>query len=797
MKAAGFQVRYCTRVVAVALALATMGPVMAQTAHAQSVASASAPSERIYQFNIPSKPLPQAIADFSAVTGVQVLYTEQSAFNYTAPALQGRYAVGEALQQLLAGSGLVMRFTGPDAVTIESAGQGSVPSLASIRVRGQAVGPNALPTEYAGGQVATGGRLGMLGNIDFMDAPFSITSYTAELIESQQARSLANVVDNDPAVQISTRGRGTNTGGDNFRIRGFSLMSRDVSLNGLYGVLPNTTISVESVERVEIIKGPNALLGGVNPSGTVGGSINIVPKRATDEPLTRVTGIYRSDAQFGTHVDIGRRFGDANQFGVRFNGVYLDGDTAVDDQTNSLNVATLGLDYRGERLRVSADLGYQKDRVDGASGFGSGLQVVEGVQIPDAPDARNRTAQSWERTKNKDIYAALHGEYDLTPEVTLYGGVGGHNNTPYNLRTNHTLLDNEGTLSSFPVYYPEYSDTRTVMSGVRGRFTTGSVSHQLNVQASLLQLEGGYLYESGAATLSTLDNVGRIERPDFNYSSNIPKTFERRLSSIAIADTLGFLDDRVLVTLGARHQRVKVSNFSPDTGEQTSHYDEARITPSVGIAVRPWDEVTFYGNYIEGLGLGFTAPANAENAGQAFAPARTRQTEAGIKYDNGNFGSTVSLFEIRQPSLITTPGSTPGSFISEMAGEQRNRGIEWQFFGEPVRGLRLLGGVTYLQPTLVRTQSGANDGNQAPGLSRWVATMRAEWDVPVLSGLSVNARVIHSSSQYADAANMQKMPGWTRLDVGASYRMQTYPVTFRVNVENLLNKNYWESASGS
>jgi iron complex outermembrane receptor protein len=75
--------------------------------------------------------------------------------------------------------------------------------------------------------------------------------------------------------------------------------------------------------------------------------------------------------------------------------------------------------------------------------------------------------------------------------------------------------------------------------------------------------------------------------------------------------------------------------------------------------------------------------------------------------------------------------------------------------------------------------------------------MRAEWDVPVLSGLSVNARVIHSSSQYADAANMQKMPGWTRLDVGASYRMQTYPVTFRVNVENLLNKNYWESASGS
>ncbi|WP_350359570.1 TonB-dependent receptor [Vreelandella sp. SM1641] len=148
--------------------------------------------------------------------------------------------------------------------------------------------------------------------------------------------------------------------------------------------------------------------------------------------------------------------------------------------------------------------------------------------------------------------------------------------------------------------------------------------------------------------------------------------------------------------LGARHQNVRIENFDTESGNRTSLYDQSAIAPAVGITLKPTDTISLYGNYIEGLDLGYTAPATAENAGESFPPSKTKQLEAGVKLDLGNFGGSVSAFEIRQPSTITLPGSTEGAFISTQDGEQRNRGVEISAFGQPTSTLKLLGGVVYL-----------------------------------------------------------------------------------------------------
>ncbi|PCF94261.1 TonB-dependent receptor [Vreelandella nigrificans] len=780
------------RALALAVHLAAFGllatPLLALPAMAQTT------QQQTRQYAIPAGPVSTVLNRFAAEAGVFISGAGELGEGRESPGLQGQYSVDDGLERLLSGTSLRAVRQGDGSYRLEELAADM--ALPLVEVTGART-PNSLPIAYFGGQVATGGRLGLLGNMDIMDAPFNIASYTSELIKSQQARSMADIADNDPSVQVALRGRGTNSGGDAFNIRGFTLSNGDISLNGMYGVMPLNTISMETVERVEIIKGPSTLLNGVSPRGQVGGAINIVPKRASNTPLTEISTVYHSDSQLGTHIDTGRRFGESNQLGIRFNGVLRDGDTAVDGQSSSLGVAALGIDYQGDNYRFSADMGYQKDSVDAASGFGSGLQIQQGVEVPTAPNARKQTAQSWEEIENEDSYASVQGEYDFSSNWEGYVGFGGSNNTRYNLRTNHSLLDATGSLASFPVYYPDYVDTRSAMAGIRGLLTTGSVTHNLNINLSQIKEEGGFLYESDNVRVSELRSVGVIDYPDqFELLRDIPKSYERELTSIAAANVVGLLDDQLLVTLGARHQNVRIENFDTESGNRTSLYDESAVAPAVGITVKPSDSISIYGNYIEGLDLGYTAPATAENAGETFPPSKTQQLEAGIKLDLGNFGGAVSAFEIRQPSTITLPGSTDGEFISTQDGEQRNRGIEINIFGQPTSTLKLLGGIAYLQPTLTETQDGINDGNQAPGISRWLGNVSVEWDAPI-SGLTLNSRIVKSSSQYIDASNTREIPGWTRWDVGAGYQFDDHPITVRANINNLLDKDYWESVGGS
>jgi iron complex outermembrane receptor protein len=135
----------------------------------------------------------------------------------------------------------------------------------------------APPAPYAGGQVATGGSLGLLGNRGVMNTPFNQTSYTAQLIANQQARTVGDVLFNDPSVRTKTP---AGNGVDGLYIRGFYYDSGDYAMNGLYGMAPFYSTSANFLERVEVLKGPSVLLNGMPPAGAIGGSINLVTKSA-------------------------------------------------------------------------------------------------------------------------------------------------------------------------------------------------------------------------------------------------------------------------------------------------------------------------------------------------------------------------------------------------------------------------------------------------------------------------------------------------------------------------------------
>ncbi|HEY4350181.1 MAG TPA: TonB-dependent receptor plug domain-containing protein, partial [Paraburkholderia sp.] len=208
--------------------------------------------------------------------------------------------------------------TSPADTTAPSAG--STPpaggTLPAVRVSADKEAlPGDLEPTFAGGQVARGSDFGVLGQQKNIDVPFSIMTYTSKLIEDQQARTLADVLANDPSVRTAY---GFGNFSQVFVIRGFQLHGDDVSLNGLYGLTPRQLVSTDALERVDVFKGANSFLNGASPTGTaIGGGINLQLKRAEDKPLTRVTFEGTGSGGLGAHVDVGRRFGSEDQFGIR------------------------------------------------------------------------------------------------------------------------------------------------------------------------------------------------------------------------------------------------------------------------------------------------------------------------------------------------------------------------------------------------------------------------------------------------------------------------------------------------
>ena len=263
---------------------------------------------------------------------------------------------------------------------------------------------------------------------------------------------------------------------------------------------------------------------------------------------------------------------------------------------------------------------------------------------------------------------------------------------------------------------------------------------------------------------------------------------------MAIGDTLSVWQERVQLTLGVRGQQIKAWNFNQTTGAVSSSYSEAAATPMVGLVAKPWQNVSVYGNFIQGLQEGATAPTGTLNAGQIFAPFITNQYEVGVKVDWGKLTTTLAAFQISQPSSFITPGS--GLFVVD--GEQRNRGLELNVFGEVTEGVRVLGGASYIDARPTRTAGGLNQGNYAIGIPPFQLVAGGEWDLPFLKGLTVLGRLVYDSTSYIDQMNVQQVPDWAQVNLGMRYAFEGInkkPIIVRLNVDNVFNANYWNATS--
>jgi iron complex outermembrane recepter protein len=634
----------------------------------------------------------------------------------------------------------------------------------------------------SGRQVGREARLGLLGTNNIFETPFSVKSLTDELIKNQGVRTVDELLTNDPSIRTALSPTGRT---EQSAIRGFVVFSNNYLFDGLPFMVPHITRPpVAHYERVDVIKGPNTGFTGGAGNSSTGGAISYVPKRAEPNRTLDLNFSFRDESSVFGHVDFGERFGSDQIFGARVNASVESGQAYNDTFIRNVSISS-ALDVRSGPFRAVLDLLYVDYANDGGA-LNFSLSAIATLPSPPRPEIGQ--IPKFIGVDHRVALGLLSLEYDFAPGWTI-AARGGINKT----RASEVLpaistLNGDGSYRVNSYNFSPFDNRRTALEGnIRGKFDVLGIDNRLVL--SLSRFTGGVSeFGSGAVVPVNANTTVYVVQPFANPFPNgeppraIIGGIKPEFVGFTIGNTFSAIDDRLQISVVGRYQKIR-----------NGVYNQDKWSPTVAGLFKLTRTLSIYGNYAEGLTQGAVAPSTAVNANEQLSPFIADQKEVGIKWNAGRFGITAAYFDIAQESAFTDPVTN----IFTASGLQRNKGFEIEAFGEPVKGLRILGGASYVDGRQERTRGGLTDGNRALGVTDWGVSASVEWDIPSLAGVTVTGRYIHTGDAFVNLTNTQGIPSWDRVDLGARYRFDVggTPIVLRANLTNLFDKSYWQTAS--
>ena len=648
----------------------------------------------------------------------------------------------------------------------------------------------------AGGQLARGATLGVFGDRDLFDTPVSTKSFTSDYIADIGALNANEIALRDASFTITNSAalNGSTAG----RLRGFRIEPFESTVDGL-STIASRRYSLEFIERVDLLKGPSAVFTGL--VGGVGGTINYITKKPLDAPLTRITGIFDGRSDIGGYADVSRRFGTNDAFGLRANVSYRDGETSIENTDQRNSVIHLAFNARlGAATTLDLQYGSSYTRVRGGSG---GYFFFDGVPIGKPPEASKVGGPDWDDRTTHDQFVRGQVNVGLGGGWSLFGAASLSHTQERFVGLTPAVTGADGTATAFTFAQQgeiKWGDGYSFDAGVRGKLDTGPIRHSITAIGSYafalprfndLAIDASFVpptfniyqprSQNGAAPVLTGG------RDYFPLSMSVTQGF-------VLSDELAFLDGRLLATVAIRYTDLKIDSFNyaaPTAPGDVGKYRSDNWSPAVALLFKVVPNVSIYANYLKAVEAGQIAFAPASNAGEIIPPSVSRQYEAGIKADFGQFGASAALFDIERPSIyIDSTTQRLGNF-----GRQRHRGFEADVFGTPIAGVRLLASYTHLDAKLLRNENPAINGNRPVSVPKDVLVAGFDADVPGFGGAAVLGNVRVQGNQVYDVTNTRSIPGFTVFDAGLRYDFAAggTPLKARLNVTNLFDKNYWQS----
>ena len=654
-------------------------------------------------------------------------------------------------------------------------------------------------------------NLGVLGKANAFTAPITVVNYDEQALNNTEARTLVDAVAKKDASVWQFGGESNTLTGLYFR--GYQLDARQFSVNGLAGMYGTQGTASVQVGSAQLIKGASTAVNGMDPEGAVSGSVNIETKKAADEGNRKIgLGWFSNNRAQGT-FDLGQRFGENKEFGVRANGKLRHGDTPRHGYSEDNKEFALNADYRGETLRVAFDSIYAKRKTNGGRARIQDIQNANG-RLFDAPEGKVNLAPSWQAQNTRGQTNMLTFEWDAFENAQITGGIGYNNARYYGNFASPTVTSSGLTYNSGRARLTDQRfKTLSMNLTARGEFETDPVSHNWSAAFDRIDRKRT-TYQGARQTRSSvidpsLDIPTQLAKLDSNlgtaWSATPSVDTVIKVNSLAVSDTLGFVDNKYRLTLGGRFQAVEQKNKL--NGRKA---DASRFSPMLMAAWVPQPDLVVYGNYMEDLE---PSDIRTDDDGHVTMadPRVSRQFEVGVRKNWGDFVTTLNAFQIKRPGYWrgnTTSGTDFAmrknaglAYSGSEQGMERSRGIEFNTYANLLnKTLRPSFGLMYLQSTVKDYPNFAD--NLVNGVQvanpRVIAKAGVEWDTPFAKGLTLNGNVSYFGKSYQDTQKQYAFPSYTLVDVGARYKTKLGKNTLTVSssVENLFNKNYWQVQRG-
>lgn len=626
-------------------------------------------------------------------------------------------------------------------------------------------------------------QVGAFRDQAMLDVPLTVAVIPRVMLEAQDAQGLYDALKNSAGV---TRAQTSGTINDTLAIRGISVDARtNYRMNGSLPIINLIDLPLENKERIEALKGSSALYYGFS---TPAGIVNMVTKRATAAPVTSVAVNANEFGQLVGALDIGRKFGEQGQFGVRVNAAGGKLRNATEGFTGDRAFGSVALDWRATQdltLRFDYE-DITKNAIENAN-VALLKAVNNSIAFPAIPDQTRLISGTWAHYDAKAQNALLRADYALGDAWALTVEAGQaktqRTNRNFSQMQNYNLVTGEGTLRTLLTRDQEY-ENKNMRLELTGR-VDGFLDHELTL--GVMQNER---YQNGGGA-QTVDMAQNMFNPRVLPEPKLTQTLSQNPQQIK--DRGIYLFDRIRITpswqllAGARY-----SDYSNNTTKTS--YAVKKTSPSLGLVYKVRPDTSIYATYIEGVEETGTAPALAANAFQALAPAVSETRELGVRTEAiPGMMLSAAYFTIERASAYTNAANF---FVLD--GRAHYQGLEFAINGAITPQLSVYFSGLLLDAEQRNAANAALIGKIPENTAKETASLFLEYKPSFLPGFSLNGGAFYTGKRAVNNLNQAFIPGVTVLTGGARYatRIAGYPTSFQVNVENLADKTYW-AATGS